>query len=825
MGFQTIGDMVVSITGENSQFDSAIDKSEKRFLGFSAKAISIGKSLTMFVTAPLLGLAGAALKSTATMEALEASFAVMIGNAKQATILMNDLKRMAAVTPFETTDLANASKTLLQFGTNVKDLLPTLKMLGDASGGNNNRFNSMALVFGQIQSMGRLMGQDLLQLINAGFNPLQEISKKTGESMAVLKERMSKGGVSAKEVAEAFKTATSEGGRFFNGMNIASKTLEGLISTLKDDISTFGRSMVDGFLPAIKDTVKYISSLAQYLTNLDDGTKKTIVNVALFAAALGPLAFALGTLTKAMSALKVASLFLIENPVVLGIVAVAAGITAIGVAALDAKVKQSQLNAEIKKTEDAKKPLSDVDKYNQALKIQMDAEKKLIIYKRELNDVVSDDPILQAGYVKATNSLIRDQEALIKLSSIMLPVLKLQADAERSLNASLVDHAEVAEKIANTSITKTIPFQQKQTRELQLTNDAYDSLNDKVLTNTEVTNENILSMDNMANALKDMVTQTDKAIDDLALPKWASDVDAGFEMVGQTGNDLFRTLVPEVKNLGDVTVAQTVRMIDALSSVAENGDVVKAFNSMAKSIAGTLGPEGAIAIAFLNLGEKLNEVVRNINADILEAQGGYADKIMGIDLRIVNAKMDNRQKEYDNAVSNLDKLGLSEQEYADEKIRLENAFNKDMKQFAKDKAILDRDIALAQIKIDKQKAIADMGFLGWITGKSKEVGNMYDDLITLVQATPLPMAQGGIVMPSIGGTVARVAEAGQPEVIFPLDQLNKFLRDVPSTNTGVSGDSGGNINLIVQIDSEPILQKIFPATRNRTVRIDAGAVV
>jgi tape measure domain-containing protein len=817
--------MVVSITGENSQFDSAIDKSEKRFLGFSAKAISIGKSLTMFVTAPLLGLAGAALKSTATMEALEASFAVMIGNAKQATILMNDLKRMAAVTPFETTDLANASKTLLQFGTNVKDLLPTLKMLGDASGGNNNRFNSMALVFGQIQSMGRLMGQDLLQLINAGFNPLQEISKKTGESMAVLKERMSKGGVSAKEVAEAFKTATSEGGRFFNGMNIASKTLEGLISTLKDDISTFGRSMVDGFLPAIKDTVKYISSLAQYLTNLDDGTKKTIVNVALFAAALGPLAFALGTLTKAMSALKVASLFLIENPVVLGIVAVAAGITAIGVAALDAKVKQSQLNAEIKKTEDAKKPLSDVDKYNQALKIQMDAEKKLIIYKRELNDVVSDDPILQAGYVKATNSLIRDQEALIKLSSIMLPVLKLQADAERSLNASLVDHAEVAEKIANTSITKTIPFQQKQTRELQLTNDAYDSLNDKVLTNTEVTNENILSMDNMANALKDMVTQTDKAIDDLALPKWASDVDAGFEMVGQTGNDLFRTLVPEVKNLGDVTVAQTVRMIDALSSVAENGDVVKAFNSMAKSIAGTLGPEGAIAIAFLNLGEKLNEVVRNINADILEAQGGYADKIMGIDLRIVNAKMDNRQKEYDNAVSNLDKLGLSEQEYADEKIRLENAFNKDMKQFAKDKAILDRDIALAQIKIDKQKAIADMGFLGWITGKSKEVGNMYDDLITLVQATPLPMAQGGIVMPSIGGTVARVAEAGQPEVIFPLDQLNKFLRDVPSTNTGVSGDSGGNINLIVQIDSEPILQKIFPATRNRTVRIDAGAVV
>ena len=118
-------------------------------------------------------------------------------------------------------------KPFLAFGTSAEDLLPTLQMLGDVSQGNKERFDSLTLAFAQVGSAGKLSGQDLLQFVNAGFNPLNEISKMTGESMAELKERMSAGGVSAEEVAEAFKHATSEGGQFTRQWRHRAKPLTG----------------------------------------------------------------------------------------------------------------------------------------------------------------------------------------------------------------------------------------------------------------------------------------------------------------------------------------------------------------------------------------------------------------------------------------------------------------------------------------------------------------------------------------------------------------------------------------------------------------------
>lgn len=90
-----------------------------------------------------------------------------------------------------------------------------MKMLGDISLGNGERLQSLSLAFGQVQASGRLMGGDLLQMVNAGFNPLEAIAKRTGETMIAVKERMSAGGVSVNEVEQAMKDATSEGGRFF----------------------------------------------------------------------------------------------------------------------------------------------------------------------------------------------------------------------------------------------------------------------------------------------------------------------------------------------------------------------------------------------------------------------------------------------------------------------------------------------------------------------------------------------------------------------------------------------------------------------------------
>lgn len=236
---------------DSSGFKSGIEK-----LGSIAKA---GLKVTAAAIGAVSGAFGAAVlsgvKYSSQMEQYITSFGTMLGSAEEATKLVNNLKEMGAKTPFETSDLAKASQTLLAFGTSAEDLLPTLQMLGDVSQGNKERFDSLTLAFAQVGSAGKLSGQDLLQFVNAGFNPLNEISKMTGESMAELKERMSAGGVSAEEVAEAFKHATSEGGQFYQAMEAQSQTFNGQMSTLKDNAMSFIGELTLGVTNTLKDSV------------------------------------------------------------------------------------------------------------------------------------------------------------------------------------------------------------------------------------------------------------------------------------------------------------------------------------------------------------------------------------------------------------------------------------------------------------------------------------------------------------------------------------------------------------------------------------------
>lgn len=202
--------------------------------------------------AGLVSLTKTGLDAAMTIEGLTTDFEVMSGSAEKANNLLGEIAAFAAKTPFDKLGLSGAAKTLMAFGIESEKVLPTLKMLGDVSLGDQNKLNGLALVFGQIQSTGKLMGQDLLQLINQGFNPLTEISKKTGISVSDLKDAMAKGAISADMVTEAFKSATSAGGLFYNGLEKRSETLAGKISTLKDNFVTALQNMAEAFLPLLK---------------------------------------------------------------------------------------------------------------------------------------------------------------------------------------------------------------------------------------------------------------------------------------------------------------------------------------------------------------------------------------------------------------------------------------------------------------------------------------------------------------------------------------------------------------------------------------------
>ena len=270
----TAGQVAVKLNLDKAQFEAGMQKAKQSVDLLSAAFSSIA---ALGVGATLLQVGKSALKASSDFEQANVQFGVMLGSAEKAGKLVNELQQMANVTPFETQDLLDASKVLLNFGTDLQEVLPDLQMLGDIAGGNREKMRSMTLAFAQMSSAGRLMGQDLLQMINAGFNPLQVISEKTGKSMAQLKDEMGEGKISVEMVKEAFKAATSEGGRFYGMMQKQSETLEGRISTMNDAYTLLIRSISDAALPAIKQQVIEV-------TNLIEKTNTTIVSMKEWAA-------------------------------------------------------------------------------------------------------------------------------------------------------------------------------------------------------------------------------------------------------------------------------------------------------------------------------------------------------------------------------------------------------------------------------------------------------------------------------------------------------------------------------------------------------------
>ncbi len=194
-----------------------------------------GPAVQAAMAGPVAAGAGV-VKVAMDMERVGVAFRVMIGDAEKSQQLLKDIADMARTSPLSIAQYQRAGQTLLQFGMQVGEVLPVLDSLGNIAAGDGEKLSRLALAFGQMQAAGRLMGQDLLQMINAGFNPLQEISERTGESMESLKKRMSEGGVSAAEVTKSFRAATAAGGRFAGMNEEISQTAAGVFATMQSEV-------------------------------------------------------------------------------------------------------------------------------------------------------------------------------------------------------------------------------------------------------------------------------------------------------------------------------------------------------------------------------------------------------------------------------------------------------------------------------------------------------------------------------------------------------------------------------------------------------------
>lgn len=231
------------------------------------------------------------------------------GNTAAAEEMFEKISEYGKATVYDKSGLIEAQKTMMSFGIEGEKAFSTLKQIGDIAMGDSQKMQSLALAFSQATSAGKLQGQDLMQLINAGFNPLNEISKHTGESMASLKEKMSKGQISAEMLAQAFAWATEEGGLFYQGAEKAGDSTMGKINQLKDTFDEFLINVFDRLKPVIDTCLSFATGFLETLPALLDGIANGVSNVIGFFSEFAPIiigvATAMGILTMAMNASKI----------------------------------------------------------------------------------------------------------------------------------------------------------------------------------------------------------------------------------------------------------------------------------------------------------------------------------------------------------------------------------------------------------------------------------------------------------------------------------------------------------------------------------------
>lgn len=236
-----------------------------------------------------IGLAAAAYFSVTTLkqfadsvvevrgeiEALEISFETLIGSKDKADALFSSIREFAVNTPMTMQSLANGAQTLLGFGIEAERVMPILQQIGDISMGDAQKFQSLTLAFSQASSTGKLMGQDFLQMVNAGFNPLAEISRTTGISIKQLKEDMENGLITVDRLQAAFASATAEGGKYHNMLDKQSKGIKGAISNLHgaiddmmNDIGTSTQGLITGTVDMATTIVKNYEAIADVLLYL-----------------------------------------------------------------------------------------------------------------------------------------------------------------------------------------------------------------------------------------------------------------------------------------------------------------------------------------------------------------------------------------------------------------------------------------------------------------------------------------------------------------------------------------------------------------------------
>lgn len=256
---------------------SRLSEAESGLESFSDKASDSGDSLQGSITAGMLAakayetvgktllnagkqVVQVGISYNAQLEQYQTALTNMLGSSEEAQSILEEIKQDAARTPFDTAGLVKANELLISTGVDAESSRKTILALGDAvsaTGGGNDELSRMAQNLQQIKNAGKATAEDIKQFAYAGIDVYGLLADYTGKSTAEVQNMT----VSYDLLTAALEKAADEGGRYYNSMQTQSETLNGRMSTLKDNATQLAGLMTEDLTDGIKMAVGSLNDL------------------------------------------------------------------------------------------------------------------------------------------------------------------------------------------------------------------------------------------------------------------------------------------------------------------------------------------------------------------------------------------------------------------------------------------------------------------------------------------------------------------------------------------------------------------------------------
>lgn len=277
--------MTIFIGGDNSDFLKKWESTKRAMRkGLGQEAMAMSESIVKGFAAAgaaMIALGIASIKMAGDMQANKRAFTTLLGDADKAEALLGDLAKFASETPFELPGLVTAAKKLLAFGFAAEDIIPMMAAIGDAAamlGIGQEGIDRLTLAIGQMQAKGKVSGEEMRQLAEAGIPAWKFLADAMGISIPEAMDKAEKGVIDSTTGINAILMGMQ--GKFKGGMEGLSQEIPGLFSTIKDNVSAVMREMGDKIIESLDIKAK-MKEIAGALGQFASYVKSSGINAAL----------------------------------------------------------------------------------------------------------------------------------------------------------------------------------------------------------------------------------------------------------------------------------------------------------------------------------------------------------------------------------------------------------------------------------------------------------------------------------------------------------------------------------------------------------------